>query len=196
MEHQFLLKNLDECDQLQNELGDIGISANDIHFVTETSSDYAGHQVHEASIIEETDMLHSSIRGAVYGLITGVLVNIAVYYSQPFGWQMGLINMIFMLLLCVGFGGWMGGLIGIMHRNYRLSKYEPELQNGKAIMLVYTDDEHAKRAQTTIQKSHPDARYLGKCSTIDNPLENPKNLDLYLCPVQLSLAGINLSTTV
>jgi hypothetical protein len=174
MQHQFLLNNMDECDQLQDELGEIGINEHDIHFVTEVSSDYAGHHVHEASILEETDMLHSSLRGAFWGLGVGVIVNAFVLFTQPFGWQMDMVNIVFMLLLCVGFGGWMGGLVGIMHRNYRLSKYESDLRNGKAIMLVYTDDEHAKQAQTTIQKAHPKTKYLGKDSTFDNPLRNEK----------------------
>ena len=174
MQHQFLLNNLDESDQLQDELGEIGIHENDIHFVSENSSDYAGHHVHEASIAEETDLIHSSIRGAVFGFIVGIVTNVLLYFTQPFGWQIEPINIVFIVLLTIGFGGWMGGLIGIMHRNYRLSKYESELQKGKALMLVYTDDQHAKEAQSIVQKNHPNAVYLGQDSTYDNPLRNEK----------------------
>lgn len=174
MQHKFLLNNLDHSDELQSELGGLGIHENDIHFVSEVSQDFAGHHIHEASIIEERDLVHSSIRGAMVGSVIGVVANISLFIIQPYGWQIEMLNMVLILLLTTGFGGWMGGLIGISHRNYRLSKYEDELKHGKAIMLVYTDDEHAEEAQRVIQRNHPDTKYLGKDTTFDNPLRNDK----------------------
>lgn len=174
MLHKFLLNNLNNSDVLQSQLVATGINENDIHFVSENSADFAGHQIHEASIFEERDLIHSSVRTAALGAVIGMVVTTIIYFTQPYGWQMELINAILMMLLFIGFGGWIGGMVGISSRNYRLSKHEVDLKHGKAIMLVYTDDDHADQAKQIVTKTESQARYLGKDSAIDNPLINEK----------------------
>jgi hypothetical protein len=174
MQYQFLLNNLNKSDELQAGLMATGIRESDIHFVTETNKDYAGHHVHEASIFEERDLLHSGLRFAAVGAAIGLVISAICYYVQPYGWQFGMINFLFMMALTTGFGGWTGGLFGIAHRNYRISDYENDLKNGKAIMLVYTDEEHADKAKQIVQSTESDSRYLGKDSAFDNPMKNHK----------------------
>lgn len=174
MQHKFLLNSLTLSDELQGNLVNAGIKEQDIHFVTENSADYAGHSIHEASLFEERDLIHSSIRSATVGAGIGVLAVLFVFFAKPYGWEIQLINVIFLMLLFTGFGGWIGGLSGISHRNYRLGRYESDLKNGKAIMLVYTDDEHADQAKQIVSRTDAGSRYLGKDSTFDNPLKNEK----------------------
>lgn len=178
MLHKFLLNNLSNSDILQAQLVATGIRENDIHFVSENSADFAGHHIHEASIFEERDLIHSSVRTAAIGAIIGALVTFVIYLTEPYGWQIGLINVVLLMLLFIGFGGWIGGMIGISSRNYRLSKHEVDLKHGKAIMLVYTDDEHADKAKQIVTQTESGARYLGKDSAIDNPLKNEKPEEL------------------
>lgn len=174
MQYQFLLNNLNHSDHIQANLVATGINESDIHFVTENNTDYAGHHVHEASIFEERDLVHSSVRFASVGAAIGILLSIIFYYTQPYGWQFGMINFVFMMALTMGFSGWLGGLFGIAHRNYRISNYENELKNGKAIMLVYTDEEHADKAKQIVCDSDSGSRYLGKDSAFDNPMKSQK----------------------
>lgn len=174
MLHKFLLNNLNNSDVLQSRLVATGIDEHDIHFVSENSADFAGHQIHEASIFEERDLIHSSVRAAILGALIGIVVNLGIYFTEPYGWQMETINAVLMMFLFIGFGGWIGGMIGISSRNYRLSRHELDLKHGKAIMLVYTDDEHATQAKTIVNDTESGARYLGKDSAIDNPLKNEK----------------------
>ena len=170
MQHQFLLNNLRYSDELRVNLAQLGIGNQDIHFVTERPADYAGHAVQEASIFEERDLIHSSVRSAVVGGFIGISVIFAVYFLQPFGWQIQPFNMVFMMMLFVGFGGWLGGLFGINHRNYRISQHEDALREGKALMLVYTDDNRAKQVRTLVSLTDTTSTYLGEDSEIDNPL--------------------------
>ncbi len=174
MQYKFLLNNLSESDQLQEELGTVGIREDDVHFVSERSADFAGHTVNEASILEERDLIHSTVRGGFVGLVAGAGISFLVHSIQPYGWDVQPINMFLILLLTSGFGGWMGGLYGISHRNYRLGQYEDDLRQGKAIMLVYADEEHALKAKEIIAEQHPDAKFLGEDSNFDNPLKASK----------------------
>lgn len=174
MQYQFLLNNLNNSDHLQSSLMATGIKDSDIHFVTENNKDYAGHHVHEASVFEERDILHSGFRFAGVGAAVGIVLSVFCYYVQPYGWQFGLSNFVFMMALTTGFGGWIGGLFGIAHRNYRISDYENDLKNGKAIMLVYTDEEHADKAKQIVQHTESGSRYLGKDTAFDNPMKSHK----------------------
>ncbi|MDN4503369.1 hypothetical protein QX776_13235 [Alteromonadaceae bacterium BrNp21-10] len=178
MQYQFLLDNLNHSDQIQDELVEQGISVDNIHFVSERSQDFAGHHVHEASIIEERDVVHSGVRGAIVGAVLGMAVSVGVYYLQPYGWQIEMLNVILIELLMIGFGGWIGGLFGISHRNYRISAFEPELQKGKAIMLVYAAKDVGERLQQMIESTHKDAKYLGVNAEFDNPLRSGKTAEL------------------
>lgn len=178
MQYQFILDDLKESDQIQSELEQVGIDENDIHFVSENSKDFAGHQVHEASIIEERDVLHSGMRWAVVGFLSGLLLALVIGLIQPYGWQPQLINTLLFCLLGMGFGGWMGGLVGMSHRNYRISQYEEQLQQGKALMLVYTDEAHAKPMREIMSNQHPTSEYLGAEAHYDNPLTTKKLAEL------------------
>jgi hypothetical protein len=174
MQYQFLLDNLSHSDQIQDNLAGLGIPDSRVHFVTERSEDFAGHHIHEASIMEERDLLHSSVQGAILGLLMGALVNVGVNVSAPFGWQPDVINIVFIFMLFIAFGGWIGGLYGISHRNYRISKFEGELQKGKAIMLIYSDDDHFEQMKTLIESQYPEAKFVGTESNFDNPLRTER----------------------
>src|SRR5690606_31906409 len=102
----------------QTEIVNLGVAADNIHFVSERSEDFAGHQVKEASIIEERDVVHKIVRGAIVGMLLGVVLSTAIYYFQPYGWEIKMMNSVFILFLMTGFGGWIGGLVGLSHRNY------------------------------------------------------------------------------
>ncbi len=178
MQYQFLLTSLVNSDRIVNSLRGVGIKDSDVHFISEKTSDFSGHHVHEASMFEERDLVHSSVRMGFVGFLVGAAVCAAVTALQPYGWQPTLINYAFFCLLFVGFGGWIGGLSGISHRNYRINEYQTALEDGKALMLVYTDEAHEEALKSTITHDFPDTRYLRKASQFDNPFINASTVEL------------------
>lgn len=178
MQYQFLLSSLVNSDHMVKALDKLGIKDDDVHFISENSSDFSGHHIHQASIFEERDLLHSSLRMGAVGLIMGILVCACVTLAQPYGWQPTLVNYAFFCLLFIGFGGWIGGLSGISHRNYRINEYQSDLEQGKALMLVYTDESHEQALKDTVVSSFPDTRYLSKAPHFDNPLVTTKTVEL------------------
>lgn len=178
MQLKFLLNNLGESDDLQRELVAMGIPDRDIHFLSEQHHDFAGHKIHEASILEERDVVHSIARGGFLGALTGVVVTLGIHVFQFWDWQLQLINVIFLMALFIGFGAWLGGLFGMSHRNYRLSQYQPQLRQGKALMLLYTKGEQAQRARTLVESRHPQAKFLGEDSNYDNPFKHSRLVEL------------------
>jgi len=178
MQLKFLLKSLRDSDTIQSELVETGIRANDIHFVSERAEQFAGHNIHEASLLEERDLLHSIARGIFVGGLVAAVACVLIYALQPYGWQIQVINVLFVALLCCGFGGWTGGLFGISHRNYRISDYEDELKQGKAILLVYTNAIKSNQTKQLVLDRHPDVVFLGRDSDYDNPLKGAKLAEL------------------
>lgn len=178
MQYQFLLNSLGNSDHISSALVDTGIKEKDIHFVSEKKDDFTGHHVHEASIFEERDLFHSCTRMGFVGLLIGIAVCFGVTVAQPYGWQPTVINYAFFCLLFVGFGGWIGGLSGISHRNYRINEYQNELEQGHALMLVYTDKSHEEGMQQVIGSNFPDVRNLRKTTEFDNPLISAKTVEL------------------
>jgi hypothetical protein len=146
--------------------------------VSEKKSDFSGHCVREASIFEERDVFHSGIRMAFLGIGVALAVSAVVSLVQPYGWQPTGINYFFFCLLFGGFGAWMGGLSGISHRNYRLNAYQDELEQGHALMLVYTDEAHEEPMRDVLAHDFPDVRFLRKMSHFDNPLIKARTEEL------------------
>ena len=178
MQYQFLLESLRSSDRITQTLARQGIKTDDVHFVSENKSDFSGHCVREASIFEERDVFHSGVRMAILGIAVAASVSAAVTVVQPYGWQPTLINYFFFCLLFGGFGAWIGGLSGISHRNYRLNEYQHELEEGHALMLVYTDEAHEQSMRNALATDFPDVQYLRKMSHYDNPLIKAKTVEL------------------
>lgn len=167
---QFLLDNLDESDDLQDDLARLGVAHNDVHFLTKHAEEFQHHHVHSASLFEERDIIHSGLRGAILGLFVSIFIIVLSAITEPWGWDIQLEHMILMGFFLTAFGGWLGGLYGIGHQNYRVAPYYQHLEDGKALMLVYSSSEKENSIRRTIESKHPLVRFLGSRETYDNPL--------------------------
>jgi len=86
----------------------------------------------------KNDVVHGTISGAWIGLAFAALVLIVTSY---YGWADSYTWMpfIFLSIVLLGFGAWVGGLYGIQEPHKDFRRFETQLRQGKHVFIVDVD---------------------------------------------------------
>jgi hypothetical protein len=102
------------------------------------SHDDAGvrqRHLHELGTFSKTDIVHSTLRGAVVGIFGCALALLLPYLfgmTADIGWT----PFVFMAIIALGISTWEGGLWGIQELNWHFRAFEPLLDRGEHVLIV------------------------------------------------------------
>lgn len=137
LRHYFISDNLDDLEVFEEQLEAAGISTPQIHVLSRDDAQVQSHShLHAVQSFMKNDVVHSTQRGAVVGVIVFVLVLAVAYLA---GWTesaAGWMPFIFLAVVLLGFCTWEGGLIGIQSPNHNFARFEQALKDGKHIFFV------------------------------------------------------------
>lgn len=114
-----------------------------------------------AGLAQKTDLIPSIERGLGFGAITGLLVGLT-FTSIP-----GLIVLpsgIFLIALValgMAVGAWISSMIGVSVESSRVRRYEPDIRDGKLLMMVDLPARRTAEINALMQKRHPEAAAEG-----------------------------------
>ncbi|MDX1625879.1 MAG: NAD/FAD-utilizing enzyme, partial [Wenzhouxiangellaceae bacterium] len=135
--HFYVSDDLDDLERFEEELEELDIVTPQIHLLTLDDGNAAHHHnLHEVSSLMKTDVVHSTLVGAVVGLCAAALALVIAYL---FGWTdsgAGWLPFIFLAIILLGFFTWQGGLWGIENPNTHFKDFEEALRKGKHIFFV------------------------------------------------------------
>ncbi|NTS77934.1 hypothetical protein HR060_13835 [Catenovulum sp. SM1970] len=164
---QYLIDDMKEIVEIDEDLEFIGIKHNHIHFMSQNDAEVESNHLHAANLFEQSNVIHAGKLGLVSGISIGVLSSIFLFFYQPFGWRPEFYNFVLVTLLLSGFTTWLGGLIGISQKNYKIEKFQQYLNTGKALMMVYLRPADMQKVLLMMSKKHPNAQYLATNSALD-----------------------------
>ena len=154
LRHYYVTDDLDELVIVENELKENGFTTAQIHILSENDVGVENHNLHEVAAVLKQDVVHSTILGALVGVISAMLLLAIVaffnWYVSPAGWM----PFIFLAIIILGFCTWEGGFIGIQKPNIHFKRFQEILHDGKHILFVDVDPEQ-KSTITSLMKSHP-----------------------------------------
>lgn len=154
----YLMDRLDTATAVTNTLRELNID-NDGYFIV--SKDHDGlhrRNLHDASVLEETDLIHSGMRGALIGGLCGLLFALWVVMVQPFGLSMGLLGFLLVALFVGHFGAWVGGMVGLSHESYKLTPFHDAIARGKYLLVINVrEPARARRLKEVLHQRHPEA---------------------------------------
>lgn len=137
LRHYFVSDSLDDLELFEEQLEAAGVSTPQIHVLSSNDTDVAKHShLHAVQSFLKSDVLHSTARGAVVGIVAFVLVLTIAYLA---GWTQtaaGWMPFIFLAVILLGFCTWEGGFMGIQRPNYNFARFEQALKDGKHIFFV------------------------------------------------------------
>ncbi len=153
--HYFIGTSLDDLETLEQQLEAAGISAPQIHVLSNDDAGVWKHShLHEVQSLMKSDVVHSTTRGAIIGLIVAVLVLLVAFLAGWTNTAAGWMPFIFLAVVLLGFFTWEGGLFGIQTPNHHFARFEQALKEGKHVFFVdLLPDQEQTLAD--VVKSHP-----------------------------------------
>ena len=165
LRHYFISDSLDDLEVFEEQLEAAGVSTPQIHVLSRDDAEVQRHShLHAVQSFMKNDVVHSTERGAVVGLVASALV-LGVAYAA--GWTAsvaGWMPFIFLAVVVLGFCTWEGGLFGIQVPNHNFARFEQALKDGKHVFLV--DLKPAQEAVLEkVLKLHPQVQLAGTGSS-------------------------------
>lgn len=156
----YLMDRLDTAAAMAGTLKEFNIDEDGYYIVSKDHDGLRRRRLHDASVFEETDLIHSGMRGALIGGLCGLLFALWIALIQPLGLKMGLLTFVLVSLFIGHFGAWVGGMVGLSHENYKLAPFHEAITRGKYLMVVNVrDNARARRLKEALFRRHPDARF-------------------------------------
>ncbi len=149
----YLCNNLDELELAQEELLRSGFNDQQLHVLSEDAAAVLQHHLHEVNCFSKTDIVNSTIRGALIGIGLSALALLLPYLfgmTQDIGWT----PFVFMAIIALGFSTWEGGLWGIQEINSSFKNFEQDLRRGMHILIVDSTAHQRLSLQKVVQQ-HP-----------------------------------------
>jgi hypothetical protein len=135
--HYMISDDLDDLEDLEKQLEEAGISTPQIHVLSLDDAEVHRHaRLHEVQSFMKSDIVHSTTRGALVGVVAAALVlavaHVAGWTQTAAGW----IPFIFLAIIALGFCTWEGGLAGIQRPNHNFTRFARALKDGKHVFFV------------------------------------------------------------
>ncbi|KHL05556.1 UNVERIFIED_CONTAM: membrane protein [Mumia flava] len=162
MQHRlyFLMPDVASARRVMNDLLLARITERHIHFVSKPGIDLTG--LHEANILQTSDIVHATQNGLVIGGGAGVLAGIvaALFPVIGEGPQWGMVG----ITTVVGalFGAWASSMIGSSVPNSRLKPFKQAVEDGQILLMVDVPRSRVSEIRALLQKTHPEGRFSGE----------------------------------
>jgi len=136
------------------------ISEQHMHFVAREDADMTG--LHEANVLQTSDVIRAAQVGLVVGGAVGALLGIvaAIFFpivgDKP---QWGIAAVLAML--GAAFGAWSSSMIGASTPSHRLKRFESAIEQGQILLMVDVPRSRVDEIEGRLQALHPEARHEG-----------------------------------
>lgn len=153
MRRYFYVSNdLDDLERVENTLEEAGISRGQIHVLSNDDAGVKEHNLNQVYSWFRTDVISTTYKGAIIGLILAVLVLVLSNSSgvtETIGWA----PFIMLAIVCLGFCTWEGGLIGSHLPSSRFKKFQENIENGEHILMIDADSKDVEFIDSVVAKS-------------------------------------------
>ena len=151
----FVLPDLASAKQIVDELLLARIEDRNMHFHAKDGVSLEG--LHQANLLQTSDIVHGAESGLVVGGVAGVMAGIAVMMFPPTGVSMQLVTILITAVLGSVFGLWVSSMIASSIPNSRLREFEEDLEAGKILLMVDVPATRVTEIRELFAKRHPEA---------------------------------------
>ena len=131
----FISGDLDDMDVVEKELENAGVTTAQIHVLSKDDDGVARRDLHEVHAFMRTDVVRSTLRGALLGVVAAVAVLLFAHYSSATE-NVGWLPFVFLSIVLLGFCTWEGGFLGFQMPNFQFKQFEEALSQGWHVFFV------------------------------------------------------------
>lgn len=162
----YLSSDLDDLAEIEAELKQQGLSMPQIHVISKDDAGLDNHELNQVHQWFQTDVIHSTLKGAVIGCVAASIVIAVAYFSGVTNY-IGVTPFIFLSIVLLGFCTWEAGFIGTQLPNRYFKKFQKALDRGKHLLMVDVTTEE-KAILKSVCARHPKLHKAGKGSGAPN----------------------------
>jgi hypothetical protein len=155
----FLLPSVDIARETANDLLLARIEDRRMRFLARRGTDLG--ELHEASHLEKSDLVHGAELGLAIGGACGIVAGIVAVVMPPGGVPLQLVTVVLLALAGAGIGAWLSSLVGASVPNSRLKDFAQEIENGKILLMVDVELGRVDQIRELVLGGHPETEARG-----------------------------------
>lgn len=165
----YLSPTLLSTHSISKDLQAIGLKDWFVHVVSKNEAGLNKEHLHSSNYLETLDLIREGLIGATCGFLLGLVLAFIFKVAEPFGPNVPLLVYAGILLVCSGFGAWLGGLNGIAHENKKLARFHDQIEAGFYLVLIYAREKEEQKIIEMMKMSHPETQHVGFDTRFYNP---------------------------
>lgn len=170
----YLSPSLEATHKISDNLHATGIDDWYIHTISKDEAGLQKEHLHSSNYLETLDLLRDGYIGAAVGFLIGAAFVAVLTFTQPFDGNISMWAYIGILAVAIGFGAWIGGLVGIATENKKLARFHTDIEAGKYLVLIYARKNREEQIKTMMKEQHPSIELVGIDTHFMNPFTSPQ----------------------
>jgi hypothetical protein len=151
----FLLPSVESARQAANDLLLARVEDRHMQFLAKRYTNLG--ELHEASFLQKTDLLHGAAIGLSLGGIGGIALGAAIVAYPPEGTHPALVAVLITAIVGAVLGAWMASMAAAAVPNSRLKRFQNEIANGKILLMLDVPYGRVEAIGELMRGRHPEA---------------------------------------
>ncbi|MCL4799498.1 MAG: DUF1269 domain-containing protein [Burkholderiales bacterium] len=151
----FLLPTVASARQTVDDLLLARVEDRHMHALARRGTDLG--ELHEAGVLQKSDVVHGAGVGLLLGGAGGLLVGAIAVFAPPEGIELRLITVLLTTLVMALLGAWIASLVGASVPNSRLRRFEPAIAAGNVLLMVDVRPARVAEIRDLVHRRHPEA---------------------------------------
>ncbi len=158
----FLLPDVESARHTADDLLLARVEDRHMHFLARRGTDLG--ELHEASYLFKTDLLHGAGIGLMLGGVGGLVLGAVIVAYPPEGTQPQLVAVLIAAVVGGILGAWMASMAAAAVPNSRLKAFHEDIERGKVLLMVDVPYGRIEQIREVVLSRHPEAVAGGQAS--------------------------------
>jgi hypothetical protein len=151
----FLLPDLESARRTASDLLLARVEFQHMHFLARRGLDLG--ELHEANLLQKTDLVHGAETGLVVGGVCGLALGLFIVLSPPPGVVLDLVTVLATAIGGALLGAWVASLVGASVPNSRLKQYQADIDAGAILLMADVPLSRVEEVRELVHRRHPEA---------------------------------------
>lgn len=156
----FVLPNLQATQQTMNDLLLARIDERHIHCLARRDAPMDG--LHEANVLQKSDVVHGAEIGIVFGGLAGLAIGAIAVFGPLQSFQLQMVTILFVAIGGAFFGVWVASLKASSLPNSKLLAFTKDIEQGKYLVMADVPARRVEEIRSLVEKRHPEAAQGGE----------------------------------
>ena len=151
----FLLPDVESARQTANDLLLARVEDRHMRFLAKRGTDLG--ELHEASYVQKSDLIHGAGIGLGLGGGAGLLLGLVLVTYPPEGTNPQLVAVLVAAVVGAVLGAWSSSMVAASVPNSRLRQFQGEIDQGKVLLMVDVPYGQVAQIRELVIRRHPEA---------------------------------------